>query len=1179
MTSIPQSKKRIATMQLKDLLESSINTNFTSTQKNIANLNSTGLVGSIGAIYEQNKGPILIVCADSFDATSIRANLKALLPTTKIEIFPDWETLPYDTLSPHQDIISARIKLLATIADLKDGIVITTVQSVMHRLPPVTFIKQNSFSIAKGNIRDISMMKREMIAHGYLLVEQVLAPGEFAIRGSILDIYPMGSKEPYRIDFFDDEVDTIRTFDIDTQRSLNQIDEINLLPAHEFPFTEQAIKEFRSNYRDTFVGANLANHPIYQAVSKGAIPAGIEYYIPLFFSAMSSIFEYLNEDFNLITVDDVPKAVLDFDVEIHKRALEFAGNADHPPVNASKLFLTVKEFEDNTKKLKQIALFKKAFDETSLQKRGFYNTDFLPVPQIAFNHQEKDSAKELIAFTSDFIDKGGRILMSAVSEGRRQSIREILPRVLTDKYGIKAASSLSEFINAKDKLMLTIAPFDEGVIIPKAKLCFLTESELFGFKVVKQRKASHKSQLSQDTIIKNLSSLTEGQVVVHIDHGIGRYRGLKTLEIGGVKGEYLAIEYQNGDMLNIPITALSKVARYSGTENPPLSRLGNDTWNKKKQKAVQKVTDVAAQLLDLYARREAVKGSSFKVDEKALDEFASGFGYQETPDQLNAITNTIADLQKPRPMDRLVCGDVGFGKTEVALRAAFVVANSGSQVALLVPTTILAEQHYQNFKDRFAGTAINIELLSRFKTAKQQNETIDKIEQGTIDIIIGTHKLLSKDIRFKKLGLIIVDEEHRFGVKQKERLKEIRASVDLLTLTATPIPRTLNMAMEGMRELSIIATPPEHRLAVKTFVMEKTDSTIREAIMRELRRGGQVYYLHNDVATINQRAEQLEKLVPEARIAVGHGQLNEHELQRVMRDFYHQRYNILVCSTIVENGLDVPTANTIIIDRADLLGLAQLHQIRGRVGRSHHQAYAYLFTPPKAALSKDAKLRLDAIASLEELGAGFVLATHDMEIRGAGELLGEEQSGQIESVGFSLYSEMLEAAVKALKEGREPSLAELTLNECDIDLHIPCLLPTDYIADVNTRLSFYKRISSCINADNFEDLKVELIDRFGFLPDATKNLFEVSALKKLATDLGIKRINGDEKGGIIEFNNTHKISNDYLIKLMTTCRHNEYRLTGQSTMRYALPESPERSRLSLLKQLLQAFAANSSLAK
>lgn len=1171
-------------MQLKDLIKGNINATFSNTVKSIGNFNSTSLAGSIAAIYEQathdgGSYPVLVICADSFDAQSLRSGLKALLPKTDIEYFSDWETLPYDTLSPHQDIVSSRIKILATMPDMTDGIVLTTVQALMPRIAPVSFIKKQSFSIKVGDKRDITMMKKELVSHGYLLVEQVLSPGEFAVRGSIVDIYPMGSKTPYRIDFFDDEVDTLRIFDVDSQRSLDKIDSVSMLPAHEFPLDETGISLFRSNYRDSFVGANLTNHPIYQAVSKGAIPAGIEYYLPLFFTEVEPVFNYLNNRFKIITVDDVAKSCDDFDVDVHKRALEYAGNSDHPTLPAQRVFLTPKEFSDCLKRFERISLNKIPFDENTVSKRGFYNTDFEKIPDIAFNHQEKESSRAFVAFTDDRISHGYRILICALSEGRRQSLRELLPQVLIDKFGLKPASSFDEFLNAKDCLMMTIAPFDEGIILPSSKICVLTESELLGFKVVKQRKASYKSKLSQDTIIRNLSSLKEGQVVVHIDHGIGRYRGLKILDIGGIKGEFLTIEYQNGDMLNIPITSLSKVARYSGSENPQLSRLGNDTWSKKKAKAVQKVTDVAAQLLDLYARREAVAGTSFKVDEKALDEFASGFGYQETPDQMAAISNTIKDLAKEQPMDRLVCGDVGFGKTEVALRAAFVVASAGSQVAVLVPTTILAEQHYQNFKDRFAGTAINVELLSRFKTVKQQNEVIKEIEKGTVDIIIGTHKLLSKDIKFKKLGLIIVDEEHRFGVKQKERLKEIRAQVDLLTLTATPIPRTLNMAMEGMRELSIIATPPEHRLAVKTFVTEKSDALTREAIMRELRRGGQVYYLHNDVATINQRAEQLTKLVPEAKIGIGHGQLNERDLQKVMRDFYHQRFNLLVCSTIVENGLDVPTANTIIIDRADLLGLAQLHQIRGRVGRSHHQAYAYLFTPPKQLLSKDAKLRLDAISSLEELGAGFVLATHDMEIRGAGELLGEEQSGQIESVGFSLYSEMLEAAVKALKEGHEPSLAEITLNECEIDLHLPCLLPSDYIADVNTRLSLYKRLSSCKTHEEFEDLKVELIDRFGFLPDAAQNLFEISALKVLATELGIKRINGDAKGGIIELNQNHRISNDYLIRLMTTCKHNEYRITGPSSLRYNVPESESRTRLEILRQLLQAFAANSTLAK
>ena len=1178
-------------MELKDLLKGQINTSFSKTVKRIGNFNLTGMVGAIASVYEElnsssNKAPLLVLCADSFDAQAIRATLFSLLPKVKIDYFSDYETLPYDTLSPHEDIISSRIELLAKLNDLENGIVITNVMAIMPRMCPVDYIKQNSFAIAVGDTRDVTSLKQDLVKHGYLACDQVLAPGEFAIRGSILDIYPMGAPMPYRIDFFDDEVDTIRTFDVDNQRSLDKIDKIALLPAHEFPLDEKGISLFRSNYRDAFVGANLPNHTIYQAISRGAIPAGIEYYLPLFFSKVDTFFDYLNDKFKVITIDDVEKAITDFDVEVHKRALEYAGNSDHPTLPCQDVFLTLKECSDSLKKFEQIALYKKKFEDTDLQKRGYYNTDFETIPDIAFNRSQKESTNKFIAFCNDFIgepknlSKGnhGRILISALSEGRRQSLREILPQVLVDRFGIKPASSFDEFLKSDAPLMMTISPFDEGLFVKSAKICFLTESELLGFKVVKQKRSSKRSAVSQDTIIKNLSSLTEGQIVVHIDHGIGRYRGLKTMKIGGVVGEYLTIEYQNGDMLNIPITALSKVARYSGSENPPLSSLGKDTWGKKKAKAVQKVADVAAQLLDLYARREAVEGTSFKVDERALDEFASGFGYQETPDQLQAINNTIHDLGKKQPMDRLVCGDVGFGKTEVALRAAFVVSMSGAQVAVLVPTTILAEQHYQNFKERFAGTPVNVELLSRFKSVKEQNEVIRQIEAGSVDIVIGTLKLLNKDIKFKNLGLIIVDEEHRFGVKQKERLKEIRAQVDLLTLTATPIPRTLNMAMEGMRELSIIATPPEHRLAVKTFVMEKSDSITREAIMRELRRGGQVYYLHNDVATINQRAEQLASLVPEARIGIGHGQLNERDLQVVMRDFYHQRFNLLVCSTIVENGLDVPTANTIIIDRADLLGLAQLHQIRGRVGRSHHQAYAYLFTPPKALLSKDAKLRLDAISSLEELGAGFVLATHDMEIRGAGELLGEEQSGQIESVGFSLYSEMLEAAVKALKEGREPSLAELTLNECDIDLHLPCLLPTDYINDINTRLSFYKRLTACNTPEEFEDLKVELIDRFGFLPPETVNLFELSALKRLATDLGIKRITGDGKGGIIEFTQDHKVDNAYLIQLMTNCKHNEYRLTPQSGLRYNLPETDKFPRLKLLSQLLRAMAAHSTLA-
>ncbi len=1161
-------------MSLETLLPKSLQNGFTTARKTVGNLPGISLGAVIAALKAKTSTCLFILCADGFDAQNLSSELFALSPMTAIRYFPDWETLPYDQLSPHQDIISARLKLLSDLPYLKDAVIIAPLSAIMPRLPPLQYLGAHALHLSVGDHRDIVQMQELLVKQGYLKVEQVLSHGEFEARGSILDIFPMGSEHAFRIDFLDDEVDSLRTFDIDTQRSLKQIQEINLLPAHEFPLDDKGISAFRSNYRDAFPGASLSNHPVYQAISKGAIPAGIEYYLPLFFASMSSFFEYLPKECDTILVGDVLKAAADFQQDAQKRASMYAGSSDHPPLPCSKLFLQPNELEENLKVHNIITLKKEALDQAELEKRGFSNSNFEKVPDVAFSRQEQKSSAKFEAFAEDFIEKKGRILLSAGSEGRRQALRELLPNTLIQKFGIKPASSVDDFLHEQSPLMLTTAPFASGFLFKSGKLCFITESELFGLIKSSARKRNKRSNLSEDSLIRNLAQLKEGQPVVHVDHGIGLYRGLKTLVMAGVKGEYLAIEYQNGDMLNIPITALSKLARYSGSENPQLSKLGSDLWEKKKRKAAEKVRDVAATLLDLYARRAASKGRAFKRDERAMDEFAAGFGYEETPDQMAAIEATLNDLAKERPMDRLVCGDVGFGKTEVALRAAFQVASDGAQVAVLVPTTILAEQHYQNFKERFAGTPIIIEELSRFKTASEQRQNLKKLEEGQIDIIIGTHKLLGKGIKFKNLGLVIIDEEHRFGVKQKEKLKELRAQVDLLTLTATPIPRTLNMAMEGMRELSIIATAPEHRLAVKTFVTEKNDQTVREAVMRELRRGGQVYYLHNDISTIEQTREQLSKLIPEASIVIGHGQMNEKDLQKVMRDFYNQRFNVLLCTTIVENGLDIPSANTIIIDRADLLGLAQLHQIRGRVGRSHHQAYAYLFTPPVKLLSRDAKLRLDAISSLEELGAGFVLATHDLEIRGAGELLGEEQSGQIQSVGFSLYSEMLEQAVKALKEGHEPSLAELTAKECDIDMHMPALLPDDYVADVNMRLSLYKRLSSCKTPEEFEDLKVELIDRFGFLPKSTENLFEISSLKVLATSLNINRIIGNAEGGLIELSQQSNIDPQYLVKLITSSRHNEYRMSGLSALRYNLPETKDRPRLVILRQLLSALKAH-----
>ena len=1132
---------------------------------------------SIASLYATvAPGLMLVIVKDNVEAQKLKEELIALWGRThEIAVFPDYETLPYDNLSAHQDLISRRLELLARLSGLNNAVIIATLPSLLQRLPPLSYLGATALYLKTGQQVDVKALRQRFADAGYLQVEQVLSHGEFAVRGELLDIFPMGSDTPYRIDFFDDEIESIAKINVETQRSEGKIPELKLLPAHEFPLDKDGIAVFRSHYRDAFKSAGLQNHVIYQAISRGAIPAGIEYYLPLLFASLSTLFDYLPEKTPVITTFDEEAEAHAFDTMAHHRASSLEGNADHPPLPVYTLFLSPAELMSRLKERQHVRLMEEPLDEETLKKRLCSNLNVSPVPDIALDVRgTEEGGGKFTAFVTDFIEKGGRILMTAISEGRRQSLREILPSALKARYSPVPASSYAEFLTSDAPLMLSLSPFDGGVIFDKEKLCLLTETEILGFQVVRQRQRRRTRQISADAIVENLSQLTPGDPVVHIDHGVGRYLGLKVLTMNGIQGEYLTIEYQDGDILNIPITALNKVARYSGSDNPPLSKLGSDNWGKRKHNAAQKVRDVAAELLDLNSRRLSREGVKFEIDETALDAFASHFGYETTPDQQAAIDATLQDMSRGAPMDRLICGDVGFGKTEVALRAAFVAAHDGYQVAILVPTTVLAEQHYQNFKERFASTAINVDVLSRFKSAAEQTKALKALEAGQIDIIIGTHKLLSRTVKFRRLGLVIVDEEHRFGVRQKERLKELRAEVDILTLTATPIPRTLNMAMEGLRELSVIATAPEHRLAVRTFVHEDSAELTREAIMRELRRGGQIYYLHNDVATIEHKREELAALVPEARIGIGHGQMGERELQKVMRDFYHQRFNLLLCSTIIENGLDVPSANTIIIDRADRLGLAQLHQLRGRVGRSHHQAYAYLFTPKERQLTKNARLRLEAIASMEELGSGFILATHDLEIRGAGELLGEEQSGQIESVGFSLYMDMLEAAVKALKEGREPSLNELTLNSCDIDLHLPSLLPDDYIGDIGVRLSFYKRLSSCTTPEAFGDLKSELIDRYGTLPEGAENLFQISWLKTLAQGLGITRIAGDGEGGIIEFGAHSTVDSRYLVTLITQCRHGEYVMRSPTTLRYNLKEDETTGRITLLKRLLLALNAH-----
>ena len=1335
-------------MQTKQLLSGSLSKKGTV----LGNLSGCAQALEIAALKEQCEHPLVVICSDTVDAARLENELKYLCANDEVTIFRDYETLPYDVMSPHQDIISSRIDFLSRAIGLTKGIVITSLHAIAQRLAPVEFMVQNAFNFKVGDAKDFTYMRNMLVERGYLHVQQVLSPGEIATRGDILDVYPMGLEAPLRINFEFDEIESISYFDVQTQLSQKKVDSIKILPANEFPVTEESISTFRTNYRNAFTNGNISHHPVYQMVSKGTIPAGIEYYLPLFFDKTATFFDYISKDSALVLTGDFEKAIFDYDKTLHQRAYQICHDVDHPSLPVYDVFLTPLEIITQIQNRKHITLRQDpAFEPSAIAKQSkdgednqvqSYNSEFInapctKVPDIAFDRHDHNSKAKLVAFVDEFCNKrGGRILISALSEGRRQNLHELLPPSLIKDYGLKAASSISDFIQAKDPLMMTIAPFDQGVILdtsehgvqaattqikeqvcalaaataavttamsyhnqevqtqeeisatdskpkhkrksaaskaessnlqsqavselsianaslvqgaasaeeaaaasigadagaaadsvadaseekPKRKsrskakakdeaqsseaafaaaaaaqgfklevviskiegldcpIAFLTETELLGFKVVRQRKRNRRSQqIDQDTIIKNLAQLSEGELVVHIDHGIGIYRGLKTEVINGVKGEFIGIEYQGGDKLFLPITSLNKIARYSGEENPQLSKLGNDSWSKKKAKAAQKVRDVAAELLDLYAQRELRQGFSFKVDRHAYDEFVSNFPYEETEDQHKAIEQTLNDMRKPVAMDRLICGDVGFGKTEVALRAAFVAVMNGKQVAILSPTTILSEQHYQNFKERFGTTAVNVDIISRFKTTKQQNETIKRVEEGAVDIIIGTHSLLSSRVKFKNLGLLIIDEEHRFGVRQKEKLKALRAEVDLLTLTATPIPRTLNMALEGMRELSIIATAPEHRLAVKTFVHEDSAELAREAIMRELRRGGQVYYLHNEVSTMEKKLEELQKLVPEAKIEIAHGQMDERELQRVMQDFCHQRFNVLLCSTIVENGLDIPTANTIIIDRADLLGLAQLHQIRGRVGRSHHQAYAYMFTPNQKAITADAKRRLDAIAGIDDLGAGFILASHDLEIRGAGELLGEEQSGQITAIGFSLYMDMLNAAVNALKEGREPTLTELSLNECDIDMHIAAFFPDDYIGDVNTRLSMYKRVASCKSSEDFDNLKIELVDRFGTLPPEAENLFILSRLKQTATKLGINAIRGDATGALIKFEKNFKVDPAYLVELVQKSKHGEYRITQSDSIRYSLPESDKHPRLKLLEMVLRAFYAHSTL--
>ncbi|GBO50000.1 transcription-repair coupling factor [Pectobacterium versatile] len=1128
-------------------------------QRLLGQLTGAACAVECAEIIERHAGLVVLIAPDMQNALRLRDEIQQFTDQ-HVTTLPDWETLPYDSFSPHQEIISTRLSTLYQLPNMTRGVLILPVNTLMQRVCPHSFLHGHALVLKKGQRLSRDKLRSQLEQAGYRSVDQVMEHGEYATRGALLDLFPMGSEEPYRIDFFDDEIDSLRLFDVDTQRTLNEVPHINLLPAHEFPTDKTAIELFRSQWREQFEVRRDAEH-IYQQVSKGVWPAGIEYWQPLFFSEpLPSLFSYFPNNTLLVNTGNLEQSAERFWQDIQQRFESRRVDPMRPLLPSDSLWLRVDGLFTELKAWPRVQLK----TDTLPEKAANVNLAYLPLPELAIQHQQKSPLDVLRRFIEQF---DGQVIFSVESEGRRETLQELLARIKLNPTLINTLEQAQE-----RGTYLIIGASEHGFIDTLRQRALICESDLLGERVSRRRQDSRRT-INTDTLIRNLAELRPGQPVVHLEHGVGRYAGLTTLEAGGIKAEYLILTYAGEDKLYVPVSSLHLISRYAGgaDENAPLHKLGGDAWSRARQKAAERVRDVAAELLDIYAQRAAKSGFAFKHDKTQYQLFCESFPFETTPDQAQAINAVLSDMCQPLAMDRLVCGDVGFGKTEVAMRAAFLAVENHKQVAVLVPTTLLAQQHFDNFRDRFANWPVKIEMISRFRSAREQTQVLKETQEGKVDILIGTHKLLQSDVHWRDLGLLIVDEEHRFGVRHKERIKAMRADVDILTLTATPIPRTLNMAMSGMRDLSIIATPPARRLAVKTFVREYDSLVVREAILREILRGGQVYYLYNDVENIEKATQRLAELVPEARIAIGHGQMRERELERVMSDFHHQRFNVLVCTTIIETGIDIPSANTIIIERADHFGLAQLHQLRGRVGRSHHQAYAYLLTPNPKAMSTDAQKRLEAIASLEDLGAGFALATHDLEIRGAGELLGDDQSGQMTSVGFSLYMELLESAVDALKAGREPSLEDLINSQTDVELRLPALLPDDFIPDVNTRLSLYKRIASAKSTAELDELKVELIDRFGLLPDASRYLLQIAALRQQAQALGIRRIEGNEKGGFIEFSEQNRVDPSHLIGLLQR-DPGTYRLDGPTRLKFMKDLSDRPQRIEFIGSLLGNMA-------
>ncbi|MBT8080810.1 MAG: transcription-repair coupling factor [Gammaproteobacteria bacterium] len=1103
--------------------------------------------------------PLLVLAQDPRHADQLEAELRFFGgEDLRVEHFVEWETLPWDTFSPHQDIVSQRLRVLAKLRTLQGGVVIATVNVLQQRLPPVEYVSARSLSLREGQALPRDQFTAALVAAGYLRVPQVSEHGEFAVRGSLIDVFPMGADSPVRIDFFDDDIESLRWFSSETQLSGERVSAIDILPAREVPLDDDAIRSFRDRYRERFEGQPSQSR-VYREVSDGIAHGGIEYYLPLFFDDTASLLDYLPAGCGVIAPAGSDALFETFDAELRERHELCRLDPERPILSVDETFVAADEVR---MRLASFPLLQYASQSLADSARNF---DTRMPPAMKIETRYDDAAASLVSFLDTF---EGRVLFSTDSPGRREQLHDMLRSRGID---LARSESWQAFLDDAHRVGLAIAPIESGVLLPGARIAIISEQQLFGERTRVRRR--RRGERDPESIIRQLDDLEPGSPVVHEEHGVGRYLGLTTLEAGGITAEFLHLEYADGDKLYVPVHALDLISRYTGAspENAPLHRLGSDQWARAKRRAVQKIRDVAAELLDVYARRAARPGHSFHWPESEYRNFESGFPFELTEDQARTIDDVLEDLASDQPMDRIVCGDVGFGKTEVALRAAFAAVHDGKQVAVLVPTTLLAQQHGQSFRDRFADWPVRVEVLSRFQSTKQAREIVAGMRAGSVDIVIGTHRLLQHTKDFHDVGLVVVDEEHRFGVRHKETIKSLRSEVDILTLTATPIPRTLNMALGGLREMSLITTPPAERLAVKTFVSEWNDVVIREACLREIKRGGQVYFIHNRIEDIERIEQHLEKLVPEAMIRIGHGQMPERDLEQVMLDFSHRRFNVLLCTTIVESGIDVPTANTIVINRADRFGLAQLHQLRGRVGRSHHRAYAYLVAPPRATMTADAIKRLEAIDSLEDLGSGFTLATHDLEIRGAGELLGDVQSGQIQEIGFSLYTELLGRAVESLRAGDEPDLEAPLHAGADINLHVPALLPEDYVPDVHLRLILYKRISAAESADELRDLQVELIDRFGLLPDATKNLLRIAALRKQATGLGVEKIDAADTGGYLVFGPDSRIDPLALVRLVQNDSR-RYRLQGSNRLRVDDDLGELERRFATIENLLGQLA-------